>query len=335
MIERTEEYGNMEGNPPNRPGEGACPAAQVVCFGMVTPAVVLVVDQLPEHNTGARVKQTGEFISDDAAIMACLLRSWGVRSGLIGPALGDDPAGRRVARQLKARGILGRMRLSRRISTPLEVNISDSTGGRTYFWQRDPQVLDTLDSADISLIKGAQLLYVDWYDGDHILRPMKEAARLGVPVFLNVEYGHRDADILARYVTQATVCQAVTDPAQRGGNPLAVARKLVEAGVEIALVTLAEGGCVAISGGELLRARAPDVTVVDGCGAGATFSAGFAYGYIRRWALEQTVRFATAAASLKCTVVGPQAFSQAEVEALATRIKVDRQANTTRNLPKR
>ena len=45
-----------------------------VGFGMLTPVVVLVVDQLPEHNTGAITKEVSEFIFDDAAIVACLLR---------------------------------------------------------------------------------------------------------------------------------------------------------------------------------------------------------------------------------------------------------------------
>ena len=48
----------------------------------------------------------------------------------------------------------------------------------------------------------------------------------------------------------------------------------------------------------------PDVGVVDGYAAGATFSAGSACGLLRGWGLEESARFATAAASLKCGVVG-------------------------------
>ncbi|MFQ5857025.1 MAG: carbohydrate kinase family protein [Anaerolineae bacterium] len=298
--------------------------AEVVCFGMITPAVVLVVDQLPEYNTGALIKQVSEFVSDDAAIVACLLRGWDVRSGLIGTALGDDPRGREVARRLKELGVLGRVRLSWRMKTPFEVNISDRMGARTYFWQRDPEVLATLDTADLSLLKGARLLYVDWYDGDHILRPMDEARRLGVPVFLNLEHGHQTPDILARYARRATICQAITDPAQRGGDPFAVIRQLLAAGVETALVTLAGDGCLAVRGGEMLRVWAPEVPVVDGCGAGAAFSAGFIYGHLRGWGLEKTVRFASAAASLKCTVAGPWAAPLTEIHRLAEEVTVER-----------
>jgi len=291
---------------------------------MITPAVVMVVDEFPEHNTGILVREVKEFISDDAALIACLLRQWGVRSGLIGTALGDDPAGRRVAQQLKNMGILGQVRLSRDITTPFEVNISDPTGARTYFWQRQPEVLDTLDAADLSLLAGARLLYVDWYDGDHILRPLGEATRQGIQVFLNLEYGHQDADVLERYTRGVDICQVVTDPAQREGNPVDIAKKVLGAGVSTVLVTLGADGCVAMRDGEALRVWSPPVQVVDGCGAGATFSAGFAYSHLHGNGLEKSARFATAAASLKCTVLGPQALPLDDIHSLAAQLQVER-----------
>ena len=45
---------------------------KVVCFGMITPARVLVVDELPEWNTGAIRTEGAEFVSDDAAIVDTL-----------------------------------------------------------------------------------------------------------------------------------------------------------------------------------------------------------------------------------------------------------------------
>ena len=294
---------------------------------MITPVAILVVDQLPAHNTGALIKDVSEFIFDDAAIVACLLRQWDVRCGLIGTAVGNDARGRTTARQLNALGVLGKVRLSKNLTTPFEVDISDRTGARTYFWQREPRVLDTLDTADLSLLKGARLLYVDWYDGDHILRAMDEAARLNVPVFLNLEHGHQDPDILARYVPRATICQANTDAAQtQSGAARAVARKLLDAGAQIALVTLAGEGCLVARGDEISHVRAPRVQAVDGCGAGAVFSTGFIYGYLRGWNLENSVRFATAAASLKVAQVGLQISPAAKVKRLASRLDVERRA---------
>jgi sugar/nucleoside kinase (ribokinase family) len=299
-----------------------------VGFGMLTPVAIMVVEQLPEHNTGALVKEVSEFIFDDAAIIACLLRQWDVPTAMIGTAVGDDPRGHILADQLKAWGVQGEVRHSKDIRTPWEVDVSDETGARTYFWERAPHVLNTLDVADLSLVDGARLLYVDWYDGDHIVRAMDEALRLQVPVFLNFEHGHSDPDLLKRYGGRATICQAVTDAAQRGDvPPLEVARKLLKIGVQIALITMAGEGCLAVNGVQAVRVHAPSVITVDGCGAGATFSAGFIYGNLKGWDLEKSARFATAAASLKVTRPGLQMFAISEIQALADQLPVEHPAD--------
>ncbi|HBG74158.1 MAG: hypothetical protein A2X25_04060 [Chloroflexi bacterium GWB2_49_20] len=299
-------------------------SAQVVGFGMLTPVAILVVEQLPEHNTGALIKEVCEFIFDDAAIVACLLRQWDIPTGIIGTAVGDDTRGHTLANQLKEWDVQSDVRFSRDFKTPLEVDVSDETGARTYFWQREAKVLATLDDADLSMLQGADLLYVDWYDGDHILRAMDEAARLKLPVFLNFEHGHANPELLSKYASRATICQAVTDAAQKeDSNPLEVAQKLLRAGVQTALITLAGEGSLVVQGTQILRIHAPRVHAVDGCGAGATYSAGFIYGTLNGWDLVQSAKFATAAASLKVTRPGLKMLPVEEILACAEQIQVE------------
>lgn len=298
--------------------------ADIVCFGFVVPAYVITVDALPEHNTGGLIRQVDEFISDDAAIVACLLRGWNMATGLIGTTLGADARGRKVVRELKRMGMLGDFRLSKSVTTPVEINISDRTGARTYFWQRDPQLLDTLDTADLSLIAGAGMLYADWYDGHHILRPLQTANEQDVPVYLNIEYAHADPEIVAGYARRANICQAVTDPAQGPGDVVAIAHKLLAAGVEIALVTMSRDGCVAARQGETLYASAPGVDAVDGCGAGAVFSAAFIYAHLRGWEFEECVRFAVAAGSVKVARLGLDDLQVEEIKQVAHQVRVNR-----------
>jgi len=130
-------------------------------------------------------------LEHDASAAAMLLTPAEIRAILL--HLCDDPAVIRyrqdviddllthpdLAQQLKEWGVQGEVRFSEDIKTPLEVDISDETGARTYFWQREKHVLDTLDTADLSLLDGAQMLYVDWYDGDHIVRAMDDQHRSG------------------------------------------------------------------------------------------------------------------------------------------------------------
>jgi sugar/nucleoside kinase (ribokinase family) len=298
---------------------------EYVGFGMLTPVEIMVLEKLPKHNTGAIVTEVNEFVFDDAAIVACLLRQWDVSAGMIGTAVGDDQRGHTLAKRLKDWGVQGKVRFTKEYKTPLEVNVSDRKGARTYFWQRTPQILSTLDTADLSLIRGSKILYTDWYDGNHVLRAMEEANRRKVPVFVNLEHGHRYPDILKKYAERATFCQAVTDAAQLGGKRalIGTARKLLKSGIKTAIITLAKGGCLVAQGDEIVRVFAPQVKAVDACGAGATFSAGFIYGYLKGWNLEQSARFATAAATLKVTQAGLQMFSVAEIVELADKLKVE------------
>src|ERR1043165_838703 len=296
-----------------------------VGFGMLTPVTIMVLDRLPKHNTGALVREFSEFVFDDAAIIACLLRQWGVPTGMIGTTIGDDPRGHALADQLEEWGVQGKVRFSKSIKTPIEVNVSDKTGARTYFWHRPPEMLATLDTADLSLLQGSQLMYVDWYDGEHIVRAMDEANRLKVPVFLNLEHGHKDPNLLKKYAKQVSICQAVTDAAQLGTtrSMLQTARKILKSGIKTALITMAKAGCLVAQDNEAINVYAPKVKAVDGCGAGATFSAGFIYGYLNGWDLEASARFATAAASLKVTRAGLQMFSVPEIQSMAARLRVE------------
>src|SRR5512139_2736093 len=300
-------------------------APEYVGFGMLTHVSIMVLDKMPRRNTGAIVKEVNDFVFDDAAIVACLLRQWDVPAGMIGTAVGDDLRGHALAQQLTDWGVQGEVRFTKEYRTPLEVDVSDRKGARTYFWERTPQILKTLDTADLSLIEGSRILYADWYDGDHVLRAMDEANRLNIPVFVNLEHGHKDPDVLEKFARRATFCQAVTDDAQIGGKQalLGTARKLLKSGIQTAIITMAKGGCLVAEGEHVVRVFAPRVKAVDACGAGATFSAGFIYGYLKGWDLESCARFATAAASLKVTRAGLKMFPVQEIMKLAKALKVE------------
>jgi bifunctional ADP-heptose synthase (sugar kinase/adenylyltransferase) len=155
---------------------------------------------------------------------------------------------------------------------------------------------------------------------------MDEANLHGVPVFINLEHGHTDSNVLKKFAGRATICQAVTDAAQIGGKQalLGTARKLLRSGIQTAIITLAKGGCLAARGEDIVRVFAPSVKAVDACGAGATFSAGFIYGHLLGWDLESCARYATAAASLKVTRAGLQMFPVKQVMELAETLKVER-----------
>jgi len=304
-------------------GPGRLPSGEVVCFGVLSYLQLMVVDQIPVHNSGTQIRRLTDSYGDDAGIVAGMLHQWGQNARFIPSALGDDELGTTVAATVNRLGMPVRLTVKPGVSTVAELSIVDPSGARTYFYQRSPELLATLDETDLAPLESAAYLYVDWYDGDHILRPMKSASRLGVPVFVNIESQYGNHDLLTKLAPYATVCQVSADEPNAGDDMASIANALLDAGIGTAVVTGGNRGCLAADASETVRVTAPHVEVVDGNGAGSCFSAGFIYGRVRGWTWEQCARFATAQASLKCGVPGYRVASVAEGERLAGTLRVE------------
>ena len=266
--------------------------------------MLIVVEEFPDQNGGTAIQNVVDSLGDDAAIVAVTLGRWQVLSTLISSPVGNDFYGNKVLEQLRASGTSFDQKTNQKATTPLEVGIVDSTGSRTYFQERDPGVLASLAVPSHSLMAGASMLYVDWYDGPRVLDAMKRAQAHGVPVFLNLESKYSDRSKLSDLLRFVDVCQVSVDEPQASGNPPDIARDLLAAGVGTVLVTLGAKGCLVAQNSQAFRISPPQVEVIDGYGAGAAFSAGAIYGILAGWSLEQTGRFASACSGIKCGVAG-------------------------------
>jgi len=299
------------------------PGGSVVCFGVLSYLQLMVVDQVPVHNGGTPIQQLTDSYGDDAAIVAGMLHQMGQKTRLIASALGDDELGRKVAATVGRLGVPVDIRIDPTVTTVAELSIADPSGARTYFYQRTSELLNTLDSADLSQLEQASYLYVDWYDGDHILRPMQTASRLGLPVFLNLESQLANPEVLVKLAPYTTVCQISADQPESGDDLESIADSLLEVGITTVLITGGSRGCLAAEANQKVRVSAPTINVVDGNGAGSCFSASYIYANLRGWSLEQCARFATAQASLKCGVAGYDVPKVATGERLAPTLQVD------------
>jgi sugar/nucleoside kinase (ribokinase family) len=276
----------------------------VVCFGVLSYLQLMVVDHVPVHNGGTPISQLTDSFGDDAGIVAWMLYQWGQRARFIPSAVGADDLGGRVTQTVKHLGVPAELEVNPDVSTVAELSIADPSGARTYFYKRTPELLATLDSADLTPLASASYLYVDWYDGDHILRPMQAASGLGIQVFVNLEDQHDNDELLLKLLPYSTVCQVSVDGTSAKEDMESVAKKLLETGIGTVIVTGGSRGSVVANARQRVMVLAPVVDVTDGNGAGSCFSAGFIYGSLRGWDLEQCARFATAQASLKCGVSG-------------------------------
>jgi sugar/nucleoside kinase (ribokinase family) len=293
------------------------PNGEVICFGVLSYLQLMVVDQVPLHNGGTPISQLTDSFGDDAGIVAWMLHQLGQRTKFIPSAVGADDLGAKVSQTMKSLGVPVEVIVNPAVSTVAELSIADPSGARTYFYQRTPELMATLDSAVLTPIEKASYLYVDWYDGDHILRAIQAASDLGIPVFVNLEDQHSNQELLAKLLPYVTVCQVSADGRPDAEDMESIASGLLEAGMGMVIVTAGSQGSLVADAGRRVRVQAPVVNVVDGNGAGSCFSASFIYGSLQEWDLERCARFATAQSSLKCGVPGYEVASVAEGESLA------------------
>jgi sugar/nucleoside kinase (ribokinase family) len=83
----------------------------------------------------------------------------------------------------------------------------------------------------------------------------------------------------------------------------------------ILCVTLGVRGAMALDGDRLIHVPAFAVEAVDTTGAGDVFRGAFIYGYLEGWPLDETMRFANAAAAVSCTRLGAMASVPSREEA--------------------
>lgn len=82
------------------------------------------------------------------------------------------------------------------------------------------------------------------------------------------------------------------------------------------IITSGVHGVIAYDGQKYYRQDAFKVKVVDTTGAGDIFHGACIYGFVRKWHLAETIRFASAAAAINCTALGGRGkiTGKAEIE---------------------
>ena len=273
---------------------------RVLCYGVLCVDQIVRTAAYPPPDGHARILEEGRFVGGEATNSAVALTRLGIPVTLRGNFVGADDRGRFFSEavgqipDLDSSGIVVRPGLQ----TPYAIIVSSRDGHRTILGSfAELQSLPLNEEA----FEGVRLLSVDPFLGDHALRAAELAKGRGLPV-VSIELDpaspmghHCDVAINSRGFLQR----------HRMGRPEEVGARLMEAGVETAVITQGADGCLVFDAKEgVFSQSAFDVPVVDSTGAGDAFRAGFIYGRLRHWELKAVARFASAMAGLNCRGIG-------------------------------
>jgi sulfofructose kinase len=228
-------------------------------------------------------------------------------------SVGDDATGERITTDLTAAGVdLSALRRVPGATSGFSSIFVDATGERIIVPHYDPAIRTRPDALpDLSDVTAVSV-DVRWPDAAEIA--LHAARDLGVPGILDVEAAPED--VLDRLVPVASHLIA-SEPgafALTGEpDPAKAVAILARSNAEFVAVTAGERG-VYWSGG---HQPAYKVAAIDTLAAGDVFHGAFAFGLTEGWEVAEIVRFAAAAAAIKCTRFGGRlgAPTRGEVEA--------------------
>jgi len=270
---------------------------------------------------GTKVPATDYIITGGgcAANAALAVARLGARAAFAGPfGAATDAASNRIAAELAAEGVdvSGVVRPDGG-TVSVSLILLDAQGEKSIATRRGAK-LDGVAAPDAdALVTGVDALLVD-NRFPVFVTPLARAARArGVPVVIDFDLITTPDDALLKlgtHVIASSEALRATTGSDDLGKGLA---KMAEHCSGFLAVTDGANGVTWLDGKELTHMPAFAVTAVDTLAAGDVFHAGFALAVVEGRDLAGALRFASAAAALKCTHFGGAngAPKRAEVDA--------------------
>jgi len=275
-------------------------APLVVCVGLCVVDLILAVDRVPQTAGKFFADASVESPGGPAATAAAAIARLGGRARFVG-RLGGDTRGDRIVSVLEAAGVEVDVERLADLSSPVSAVLVTPDGERTIVNHTDARLFATPPPATAFAGADAVLADARWPLG--AVAAMDRAAASGVPGILDLDLvPAADVDAFWPAVHAAThvvasapgLAALVPGSGESDGESLASMT-----GGWVAVTAGSEG--VHWAGGHLAP---PGVRAVETLGAGDVFHGAFALALVEGSSKEHALRFASAAAAVRCSRTG-------------------------------
>ncbi len=221
-------------------------------------------------------------------------------------AVGDDDRGTAIINGLKLENVdTGHIQVKQGKESPAAYCwIEKESGKRSIAWTKGTSLPLDPDCVDQDFIASLKLLHLDGHNMEAAIKAARIAKVNDVMISLDAGTMLPDIDIL---VELADICIASESFAYKftsENDPEKAAEKIFKTGCLVAAVTCGKEGVFAVTPKGSIKNKAFHVPVVDTTGAGDVFHGAFAYAFIQGWEMDRVLKFASAAAAIKCMKFG-------------------------------
>jgi sulfofructose kinase len=304
---------------------------RILCIGMPVRDLTFRIQELPSRGFKVSASHFEEIAGGNALNAAIGIVRLGGRASLAGP-MGD-------ARETSSRYIFDRMADEGidtdhlvhmpGLVTPISNIMIDSTGERTIVTFRDPELWKVhLPDAD-TLLRDCAAILTENRCAEFCTDLCHEARRRGIPVVVDVDRAMSSREGLLTASSHLIFSSEALQATAGVHDDAAALKKIAKLTPSFLAGTRGPRGTLWLDRhGELQETPAFPVHTVDTLGAGDIFHGAFALAITEGEDIPHALRFASAAAALKCTRFGG-AFAcpqRPEVEALLSGEPVDNEA---------
>jgi len=291
----------------------------ILCIGMPVRDLAFRIDAIPARGSKVPASQFEEIAGGNALNAAIGIMRLGGRAALCGP-MGDteETSSRYIFDKLAEEGIVTRHLVHMPgLVTPISAIMIDPSGERTIITFRDPKLWNVqLPDSEI-LLRNCGAVLIESRCAAFATDLCAAARHRGIPVVVDVDgtISLREGLLTA---SSHLIFSSEALRATAGSDDDATAlRKVATLTSSFLAATRGPQGTIWLESGDLHETPAFPVHTVDTLGAGDIFHGAFALAMIENQDIPAALRFASAAAALKCTRFGG-AFAcpqRAEVEA--------------------
>jgi sugar/nucleoside kinase (ribokinase family) len=276
----------------------------VVGIGENSIDYVYRLPSLPVSSPKLRIARHEVLPGGQVATTLATCAALGLTTSYVG-AFGEDENGRRVRRELDARGVDTHAAIVRAAPNRYAVIlVDDAHGERIVLWDRDERLNLTSDELPVDLIRSARVLHVDNVDEEAAIEAARIAQDAHVPVTCDIDHLTSRTNQLLDLVTIPIFSERVPSELTGQTDPEGALRALRRRHDGWLVVTLGDQGSMLLDGDRLHHVPAFPVTSVDTTGAGDVLRGAFIHAWLRGDGPGDILRFANAAAAISCTREG-------------------------------
>jgi sugar/nucleoside kinase (ribokinase family) len=288
------------------------PPFDILVAGEINPDLILTGNVTPEFGQVEKLVDSASLtIGSSSAIFACGAARLGLRVAFIG-VCGDDIFGRFMLAEMQKRDVdVSRVIVRKDGQTGLTVILNQGADRAILTHAGLIPALRASDIPDESL-RIARHLHVASYFLQKGLQPdlpalFQRAHKFGLTTSLDPNYDPTGVwagfDELLK-VTNVFLPNEMEALSLTGQATIDLAADRLGSQAKSVGIKLGAEGALGVCNGEKVRVASIAVDVVDAVGAGDSFDAGFMYGYLNGWSLEQSLRLACVCGALSTQRAG-------------------------------